>query len=235
MMKYKIVIFFNFRDVGINMVAWLSVPLFDAPLALVLLNLKKYGIHYFVLPLGYKKKYFITFFNSFVNKSRYKIKIINNIKNDKIEKDKINVCLFDAGIYSTKLNRILQSLNYLKEEHFIATYGDGIADVNIKKLLKFHKKLYSIEHKIPEDKIETCLIYVFLRGRINTGKIETDIQYGHGAGVYSTFEGHLQKILTWRNKPDEFLKELAQQPIDPDVNPGLQAIIKDKLAKIGIE
>jgi len=106
-----------------------------------------------------------------------------------------------------------------------------------KRQLRVYKKLYSIKHKIPEDKIETCLIYVFLRGGINTGKIGTDIQYGHGSNVYSTFEGHIQKLLTWRDKPDEFLKELAQEPIDSSMfgNPGLQKIIKDKLANIGIK
>ena len=106
----------------------------------ILLNLKKYGINYFILPLGYKKKYFVNFFNSFINKTKYKIKIIKNIKSDKIEKDKINIYLFDAGTRSTKLNRISQSLNYLGDKHFIVTYGDGVANVSIKKLINIYFK-----------------------------------------------------------------------------------------------
>lgn len=106
----------------------------------ILLNFKRYGINYFILPLGYKKRYFINFFNSLKNQSKYKIKIIKKYKRYKIEKNKINIYFFDAGIHSTKLNRILKSLNYLKEEHFITTYGDGIANINLKKLSKMYFK-----------------------------------------------------------------------------------------------
>ena len=36
--------------------------------------------------------------------------------------------------------RLKRLKKFLKEETFMLTYGDGIADINIKKLLNFHKK-----------------------------------------------------------------------------------------------
>ena len=36
--------------------------------------------------------------------------------------------------------RIKRLEKYLKNETFMLTYGDGLSNVNLKKLLKFHKK-----------------------------------------------------------------------------------------------
>ena len=52
--------------------------------------------------------------------------------------------------------------------------------------------------------------------------------------VYSTFERHVQKILAWRDKPNEFMKELVQEPNKPENQP-LQQIFKDKLTSLGIK
>ena len=103
-----------------------------------------------------------------------------------------------------------------------------------KRQLAVYKKMYSKEKKISEDKIETCLIFVALRGGINTGAFGTDFVMGQRSGAYSTFDRHLQKILAWRAKPDEFLKELVQEPNNTR-NQALQGIIKDKLANLGIK
>ena len=37
--------------------------------------------------------------------------------------------------------RLKRLKKYLKDETFLMTYGDGLSDVNIKKLVKFHKKV----------------------------------------------------------------------------------------------
>ena len=103
-----------------------------------------------------------------------------------------------------------------------------------KRQLAVYKKMYSIQENIPEDKIETCLIFVKLTGSVNTGKFGKQIEMGHGGGVYSTFERHVQKNLAWRDKPDEFMKELVQEPNKPENQP-LQQIFKDKLTSLGIK
>ena len=40
--------------------------------------------------------------------------------------------------------RLKRLKKYLKNETFLMTYGDGVSDINIKKLINFHKKNKSV-------------------------------------------------------------------------------------------
>ena len=94
-----------------------------------------------------------------------------------------------------------------------------------KRQLAVYKKIYSQLEDIPEEKIQTCLIFVALRGGVNTGKSDSAIDYGK-RDVFGTFEKHLQKVLEWKKNPDEFIKELIEQPTQDS----LHEAIKEKLA-----
>ena len=94
-----------------------------------------------------------------------------------------------------------------------------------KRQLAVYKKIYSQLEGIPEEKIQTCLIFVALRGGVNTGKSDSAIDYGK-RDVFGTFEEHLQKVLEWKKNPDEFIKELIEQPTQDS----LHEAIKEKLA-----
>ena len=122
--------------------------------------------------------------------------------------------------------------------HAVFEHDDGIFLVDYKtdkntnyashhkRQLAVYKKIYSQLENIPEEKIETCIIFVALRGGINTGKSDSGIDYGK-RNVYGTFDGHLQKVLGWKKNPDSFIEELIEQPtVDT-----LHGAIKDKLAK----
>ncbi len=98
----------------------------------------KAGFNDFILPLGFKKKMFINFFNSKINKKKFNFNIPNNKKNFLPKKK--NIFIFDAKEKTNKLSRIKKSLKYINSDKFIATYGDGISNVNIKLLVKFSKK-----------------------------------------------------------------------------------------------
>ena len=65
-----------------------------------------------------------------------------------------------------------------------------------------------------------------LRGGINTGKSSSSTEYGT-RDVFGTFEGHLQKVLAWKENPDEFIQELVNQNTENT----LHETIKDKLKK----
>ena len=95
-----------------------------------------------------------------------------------------------------------------------------------KRQLAVYKKIYSQLEGIPEEKIQTCLIFVALRGGVNTGKSDSAIDYGK-RDVFGTFEEHLQKVLEWKKNPDEFIKELIEQPTQDS----LHEAIKEKLAE----
>jgi len=82
----------------------------------------KYNYKDFILALGYKKNIIIDYFK----KNKFK---------------DWNIKLVDTGLNSLTGTRLLKLKNHLNEEKsFFLTYGDGISNVNLKKLLEFHKK-----------------------------------------------------------------------------------------------
>jgi len=51
-----------------------------------------------------------------------------------------NINLIDSGLNTMTGGRLKRLKKYLKDEPFMLTYGDGLSNVDIKKLLKFHLK-----------------------------------------------------------------------------------------------
>ena len=77
-------------------------------------------------------------FKNFYIALGYKGNIIKNyFKNDK--KD-WNVKLIKTGINTMTGGRLKRLAKYLKDDRFIMTYGDGLSNVNLKNLVKFHKR-----------------------------------------------------------------------------------------------
>jgi DNA helicase-2/ATP-dependent DNA helicase PcrA len=88
--------------------------------------------------------------------------------------------------------------------------------------------MYSTQEKIPVDEITTCVIFVSLRGGINTGRFGRSAHIGgRDAQVFKTFEKHLQKVLEWRQDPKKFIKEF----LELQENHPLILILQHKLKK----
>ena len=66
-----------------------------------------------------------------------------------------------------------------------------------------------ILENIPEEQIGTCVIFLALRGGINTGKFGRETSKGTRQ-VYPTFEKHLQKVISWKKEPKKFIEELLE-------------------------
>ena len=94
-----------------------------------------------------------------------------------------------------------------------------------KRQLAVYKKMYSILENVPENKIQTCVIYVALRNGINNGQMNSKIEYHSSSRAFGTFEKHLQKVLEWKKNPDVFIKELLEQSTEDT----LHEVIKQKL------
>ena len=102
-----------------------------------------YGINDFIICCGYKgyviKEYFANYF-------KHQSDVTFELKSNKmiVHQDRSEpwtVTLIDTGDNSMTGGRLKRVLPYLKnEEAFCFTYGDGVADINIKKLLQFHKQ-----------------------------------------------------------------------------------------------
>ncbi|MEO8760069.1 MAG: glucose-1-phosphate cytidylyltransferase [Bacteroidia bacterium] len=101
-----------------------------------------YGFNEFVICCGYKgyviKEYFA---NYFLHQTDVTFDLANNkmeIHNSGSEKWKVT--LVDTGINTNTAGRIKRIKQYVDNKPFMLTYGDGVCDVNIDKLLAFHKK-----------------------------------------------------------------------------------------------
>lgn len=77
-------------------------------------------------------------FNEFYIAIGYKGNVIKNYFKNKKFNWKIN--LVETGKNTMTGGRLKRLAKYLKGESFFLTYGDGLSDVNIIKLLAFHKK-----------------------------------------------------------------------------------------------
>ena len=77
-------------------------------------------------------------YNDFIIASGYKSSVIKNYFAKNMKKKNIKVIF--TGQNSMTGGRIKRLEKYLKYERFFLTYGDGLSDVNINNLLKFHKK-----------------------------------------------------------------------------------------------
>ena len=101
-----------------------------------------YGYNDFIICCGYKgyliKEYFS---NYFLHTSDITIDIANNsmkLHNKKAEPWKIT--LVDTGETTMTGGRLAKVKEYLDEEDFFFTYGDGLSNININNLLEFHRK-----------------------------------------------------------------------------------------------
>ena len=101
----------------------------------------RYGHNDFYVALGYKaetvKEYFL---NHHTLNSDFTI----NLKTGGIiqhQKDNTpwEVTLIDTGLNSMTGGRVKRLKPYIKDEPFLLTYGDGLSDIDIDALLKFHK------------------------------------------------------------------------------------------------
>ena len=107
----------------------------------IMMHYATYGFKNFVIALGYKgeviKKYMVDYCslnsNLTVDLSNGKV-----TKHGKVKQDWI-VELIDTGISTLTGGRIKRLAPYLGNETFMLTWGDGVSNVNLHELLKFHR------------------------------------------------------------------------------------------------
>ena len=83
---------------------------------------KNYGYEEFIIAIGYKGSLIKNYFK----KKKYNIKFIN------------------SGLNTMTGGRLKKISKYISEDNFLLTYGDGLSNVNIKKVINSHKKNNSI-------------------------------------------------------------------------------------------
>jgi len=101
-----------------------------------------HGIEDFIVCLGYKgfmvKEYFANYFLHMSD-------VTFNMKNNEMEvhhahAEPWRVTLVDTGEKTMTGGRLKRVASYISDDDFCFTYGDGVADIDIGKLIEFHKK-----------------------------------------------------------------------------------------------
>ena len=138
------------------------VKIGNIPILQHIMNIySKHGFDNFILALGYKGHFIKKYFKNKKN---------NNLK------------LVDTGINTLTGGRLLRLKKFFKEgENFMLTYGDGLSNQNLKKLLKFHLK-----HK----KIATMTV---VRTPVRFGEVKLK------GNLVSSFKEKPQSSTAWIN------------------------------------
>ena len=117
-------------EIGGNPILWHIMKIFS-----------KYGINEFIICCGYKgymiKEYFANYSLHMSNVTfefeKNKMKVHEN------STEPWKVTLIETGTEVMTGGRLKRVKNYIGEETFCFTYGDGVSDINIKKLVEYHK------------------------------------------------------------------------------------------------
>ncbi len=101
-----------------------------------------FGFNDFIICGGYKQNCLKEYFsNYFLNNSD----ITFDMKNNKLVVHKTysepwNVTVVDTGLTTMTGGRVKRISEYIGNETFMLTYGDGVSDVDLNQLLDFHKR-----------------------------------------------------------------------------------------------
>lgn len=101
-----------------------------------------HGFNEFIILLGYKGYYIKEYFANYYlhqsdvtfDMSSGEMEVHSNLS------EPWKVTLLDTGLNAMTGGRVKKAKEYIGDDTFMLTYGDGVSDVNIKELLAFHKK-----------------------------------------------------------------------------------------------
>ena len=141
-----------------------------------------YGYNDFIICCGYKgyiiKEYFLNYYN---HQSDFTIDLSNgNIDIHNKNSENWKITLVDTGLDTMTGGRIKRVKEYIGNETFMLTYGDGVSDVNINELVKHHKlnkKLATVTAVIPPGRFGAINLS-------NDNKVKSFIEKPSGDGMF---------------------------------------------------
>lgn len=135
-----------------------------------------YGFNEFIICCGYRQHVIKDFFNNyFLRGSDVTFDFTNSTDHMKVHRtytEKWKVTVADTGLHTMTGGRMKRIRKYLNpDEPFLMTYGDGLSDVNVEELVRFHK-----EH----GRLATLTV-------VNAGQRFGVIKMGHGDDTIASF------------------------------------------------
>lgn len=118
-------------EIGGKPILWHIMKIYDS-----------YGFNEFIICCGYKGQVIKEYF---MNYSKYSSDFTIDLSNDTLyihnqKSESWKVTLVDTGLNSMTGGRIKRIRDYVGNETFMLTYGDGLSDININDLVAAHKK-----------------------------------------------------------------------------------------------
>lgn len=143
-----------------------------------------YGHTEFIICLGYKggliKEYFV---NYFMHNADLTVDLKDNsLHVHQNNAEPFKVSLIDTGLDTMTAGRLKRVLPYVGNEPFLLTYGDGVCDVNINDLVRFHQASGKL----------CTMTSIQATSRFGVIKIEDD-------GIINSFEEKPEESGTWIN------------------------------------
>jgi glucose-1-phosphate cytidylyltransferase len=176
-----------------------------------------FGFNDFVILLGYQgvkiKEYF---FNYHMMNNDFTIDLADNRISyaDKNNVEKWKVTLVDTGVDTLKGGRIKRVEKYLEGDVNMLTYGDGVVDMDIKALVKFHRghgKILTLTGVRPPSRFGELMIS---DSQVQSFEEKPQVSSGMINGGFMVFNKKLLSYLTADKDCDfEFgvLEDLAKQ------------------------
>ncbi len=143
-----------------------------------------YGFNEFVILTGYKHEFISKYFLDYkLNNSNFTIELAkDNIEIFPNDVEDWKVTVYFTGKDTLTGGRIGRVKDFIGNEPFMLTYGDGVSDVNIKDLLKFHES----NHRL-------CTMTVYQpEGRFGVVKVNDD-------NVVNSFQEKPKNADSWIN------------------------------------
>jgi glucose-1-phosphate cytidylyltransferase len=168
------------------------VPIGGKPILFHIMNYySEFGHKDFFLALGYKseviKKYFLDF--NMLN-SDFRIDYSNN-SIEEINKGSLDwkINLIDTGLNTMTGGRLKRLKDFVKKEPFMLTYGDGLSNVDLNKLIDFHKshgKIATMSAVRPVAKFGELIVNE--QGKVESFKEKPQLEQGWINGGFFIFE-----------------------------------------------
>jgi glucose-1-phosphate cytidylyltransferase len=117
------------------------VPIGDKPILWhIMKHYRAHGVRDFILCLGYKGEVIRDYFLNFRN---YGNDVHVDLSNGVVtalseEKTDWRITLVDTGATALTGARVKRAAKFIEDDKFFATYGDGVSNIDIAKLLEFH-------------------------------------------------------------------------------------------------
>jgi glucose-1-phosphate cytidylyltransferase len=179
-----------------------------------------YGFNDFIICLGYKgffiKEYFMDYYmhnsDMTIELGSNKVDILNS------QTESFKVTLVDTGLNTKTAGRLQRIKRYIGDEPFMLTYGDGVSNVNIDELVRFHKnhgKAATVTAIQPEARFGGMELNVENKVEIFKEKPKGDGKWINGGFFVLSpdifnYLGDNADQLMWEDQPLELLSKKGQ-------------------------